>query len=109
MLPDRINRVILFFGRVDFRKRFNGLYAECRRLGYDPYSGDVIIFIKRDKRQIRAICGDDKGLFLFSRRFEGGSLRFDFSDSKKTITVAELKMMFSGVQYTIHRKVKSWR
>jgi hypothetical protein len=67
--------VVICYHKVDFRKRWNGLLGECQRLGVDPYAGDVVMFIKRDRRQLVAMCGDDRGLYIFARRFEGGSLK----------------------------------
>jgi hypothetical protein len=75
MLPSEVRRVVIFYHKVDFRKRWNGLLGECQRLGFDPYAGDVVMFIKRDRRQLVAMCGDDRGLYIFARRFEGGSLK----------------------------------
>jgi hypothetical protein len=109
MFPCRISRLILHSGKIDFRKQWNGLLQEARRLGFDPYAGEMVVFVKRDKTQLRAICGDEKGLYLFSRRFEGGSLKFLFSDSQTSITEAELALWFEGAQFSIHRHVKSWR
>jgi hypothetical protein len=54
----------LCYHKVDFRKRWNGLLGECQRLGFDPYAGDVVMFIKRDRRQLVAMCGDDRGLYI---------------------------------------------
>jgi len=108
MLPDKIRRIIICGHTVDFRKQWNGLLAECRKLGFNPYEGDVMLFVKRDKRGIRVICGDDKGLMIFSRRFEGGCLQHVFG-SQKSITRSELALWFAGAKYTIERKVKPWR
>ena len=109
MLPANLKHVYICADRVDFRKRWNGLLAESYRLGLNPYSGDLIVFVKRDKRQLVAICGDERGLMLFSRRFEGGSLKFIFDESLKEITRAELLLWFEGTHFTILHKVKPWK
>jgi len=113
MLPVTIQRVYLARHRVDFRKRFDGLLAESYRLGADPYSGDCVLFVKRDHTQLRAVVGDAVGLYLISRRFEGGRLRqlLDFAaePSAKTITSAELSLLLEGATFTVHRRARAWR
>jgi len=75
MLPVTMRRVFLAEHRVAFRKQMNGLLAEAYRLGADPYGGDCVVFIKKDRTQLRALVGDSYGLYLVSRRFEGPILR----------------------------------
>lgn len=113
MLPMTIRRVFLARHRVDFRKRFDGLLAEAYRLGADPYSGDCVLFVKKDHRQLRAVVGDGLGLYLICRRFEGGRLAklldFAATPSLKTITTAELSLLLEGATFTVHRRAKAWR
>jgi hypothetical protein len=113
MLPMTIRRVFLARHRVDFRKRFDGLLAEAYRLGADPYGGDCVVFVKRDHTQLRAVVGDGVGLYLISRRFEGGRLRRLLEDAAEpaaaTITPAELSLLLEGATFTVHRRVRAWR
>jgi len=113
MLPMTIRRVFLACHRVDFRKRFDGLLAEAYRLGADPYRGDCVVFVKRDHTQLRAVVGDGVGLYLISRRFEGGRLRKLLEDAAEpaaaTISTAELSLLLEGATFTVHRRVRAWR
>lgn len=113
MLPVKIMRVFFAQHRVDFRKRFDGLLAQAYQLGSDPYNGDCVLFLKKDRTQLRAIIGDAVGLYLISRRFEGGSLKIlsNFIDtpSIKSISTAELSMLLEGAMFTIHKRAKKWR
>ena len=113
MLPVRIRRVLLAQHRVDFRKGLDGLLAEAYRLGARPYEGDCVVFVKRDQTQLRVLVGDGAGLYLVSRRFEGGRLRFllAFADcaTATTVTAAELSMLLEGVAFTVHARAKDWR
>jgi hypothetical protein len=99
--------------RVDFRKGFNGLIGECYRLGVDPYEGICVVFLKTDRTQIRALVGDDAGLFLLSRRFDNGSIKPSWltSSSPKThtITQGELSLLLEGAHYVVKKRVKKWR
>jgi hypothetical protein len=109
MLPTGIRRIVMFSGHVDFRKQCNGLLAEARRLGFEPYDGQMLVFVRRDKRQLRAIVGDDIGLYLLTRRFEGGCLKFDFDKRLKDLTQAELLMWLEGAHFSVHKTAKPWR
>jgi len=108
MFPTNLKRLVVCQGVVDFRKQWNGLLDESERLGFNPFEGDLIAFVKRDKRQLRAICGDDKGLYLFSRRFEGGCFWFEFSQGAESISRKDLTRWFEGSQL-ITKDVSSWR
>ena len=49
MLPVKVKRVFLAQHRVDFRKGADGMLSEAYQLGADPYSGDCVLFVKRDQ------------------------------------------------------------
>jgi len=113
MLPVTVRRVLLAEHRVDFRRRFDGLLAEAYRFGAQPYEGDCIVFIKRDRTQIRALVGDRFGLYLVCRRFEGGCLRsllkFAEHPGAHTISTGELSLLLEGSSFTVHKRAKPWR
>ncbi len=113
MLSVTIRRVLLAQHRVDFRKGLDGLLAEAYRLGAKPYGGDCVLFVKRDQTQLRALIGDRVGLYLVSRRFEGGRLRvllaFAEQPSTKTISTGELALLLEGAAFTVHKRARDWR
>ena len=113
MLPVTMRRILMAQHRVDFRKRFDGLLAEAYRMGADPYIGDCVLFVKRDRTQIRALVGDCYGLYLVSRRFEGGRLRtllkFAEEPSTKTVSTGELALLLEGSSFTVHQRACAWR
>lgn len=113
MLPVTVRRVLLAEHRVDFRKRFDGLLAEAYRIGAQPYDGDCVVFIKKDHTQIRALVGDSYGLYLVSRRFEGGRLRlllkFAEQPSTRTVSAGELSLLLEGSSFTVHKTATAWR
>jgi hypothetical protein len=113
MLPVTVRRVFFAQHRVDFRRQLDGLLAEAYRLGANPYNGDCVLFVKRDRTQLRAIVGDDLGLYLVTRRFEGGRLHtllaFAEQPSAKTLSSAELSLLLEGAHFTVHRRVQAWR
>jgi hypothetical protein len=113
MLPVTLRRVFLAEHRIDFRKGLNGLLAEAYRLGAQPYEGDCVVFVKKDQTQLRALVGDSLGLYLVTRRLEGGSLRFllRFAEepSTRTVSTGELSLLLEGVSFTVHKRAKAWR
>jgi len=108
-----VRRVLFLEHRVDFRKGFDGLLAEAFRVGAQPYDGDCCVFLKKDRTQLRALVGDSFGLYLVSRRFEGGRLRMllDFADKPgaRTISTGELSLLLEGSAFTVHKRAQPWR
>lgn len=113
MLSVKIRRVLYAQHRVDFRRRFDGLLAEAFRLGADPYDGDCLLFVKGDHTQLRALVGDEVGLYLICRRFEGGRLRelaaFVRDPQATEISRAELSLLLEGARFTVHQRAAAWR
>jgi hypothetical protein len=113
MLPVMIRRVFLAEHRVDFRKGLDGLLGEAYHIGADPYQGDCILFVKRDHTQLRALLGDRIGLYLVTRRFEGGCLKvlqsFAERPSGAAISTGELSLLLEGARFTVHKRAKAWQ
>jgi IS66 Orf2 like protein len=113
MLPVRLRRVFLAQHRVDFRMGADGLLGEAYRLGADPYSGDCIVFVKRDQRQLRALVGDAIGVYVVMRRFEGARVRlieaFTERPTGAAISTGELSLLLEGARFTVHKRAGAWR
>jgi len=113
MVPVTIRRVFLAQHRVDFRKGADGLIGEAYRLGADPYSGDCIVFVKKDQTQLRALVGDSIGVYVVMRRFEGARVRLlqSFSDrpTGTSISTGELSLLLEGARYTVHKRAGAWQ
>jgi hypothetical protein len=113
MLPVTIRRVFLAQYRVDFRKGPDGLLGEAYLLGADPYQGDCVLFVKRDHTQLRALLGDGIGLYLVTRRFEGGRLRVLQSFAERpagiAISTGELSLLLEGARFTVHKRARAWK
>jgi hypothetical protein len=113
MLPVKVRRVFLAQHRVDFRKGADGLLGEAYRLGADPYSGDCVVFVKRDQTQLRALVGDCIGLYLVARRFEAGRVRvlqaFAERPMGAPISTGELSLLLEGARFTVHNRARAWQ
>ena len=64
-------------------------------------------------KQIRALVGDGLGLYLVSRKFEGGRLRsllrFAEEPRANTISTGELSLLLEGSSFTVHHRARAWR
>jgi hypothetical protein len=111
MLPCLPKRLVVARHRIDFRKQFNGLLAECYRMGFDPYAGDCVVFIKKDRTQLRVFFGDALGLFCIARRFDADRLRwlFEAHPASQSVTSTEVAMLLEGTSYTVDRRLKPWK
>jgi transposase len=108
----RRQRIWLAQHRVDFRKQHGGLLAEAYKMGLDPFSGDVIIFVGRSRRMLKVLYADPTGLRLMAKLFtlETMKTRFKFIENTlaKDITQAELSLLLEGSRYVIEKKVATY-
>jgi hypothetical protein len=111
--PSRGSRIWLARHRVDFRRQHNGLLAESFAMGLDPFRGDVVIFVGRNRRSLKVLYADRSGLWLSAKKFtlEAMKTKFTFvaDPSCRSITEAELAMLAEGAAYTMGKKVRDYR
>lgn len=97
---------------IDFRKGHMGLLSESRRLGYEPYAGDLVAFVSRDRTRVKAIFGDDSGLTIIYKVFSKGTLkteiRFLRDPCARDVSLAEIAMLLEGSSYTVHKHANKW-
>jgi hypothetical protein len=112
MFSFKNQKIWLVRHRVDFRKAHNGLLAEAYRINLNPFSGDVIIFIGKNRRRIKVLHADETGLWVSAKIFTMEAMKTNFkfvSDPGcDVISTAELAMLIEGTQYTVKKKVKTF-
>jgi transposase len=85
---------------VDLRKGFGGLSALVTyRLDRDPLSGDVYLFLSRDRVRTKVLHWDGTGLCVYAKRLERGRFAClwpDATDTPLTLTVSELDLFLDG-------------
>ena len=112
MSIQRRARIWLARHRVDFRKAHNGLLAETYKMGLDPFSGDVVIFIGRHRRRIKVLYADSTGLWISAKLFTVEAMKTDLhfllEPGCTSITAAELAMLMEGSRYTLEKKVTTY-
>jgi hypothetical protein len=103
------SRIWLARHRVDFRRQHDGLLAEAYQMNLDPFSGDIVIFVGRNRRRIKVLYADKTGLWVSTKRFtlEAMKTKIEFLSDPEcdSITEAELAMVLEGSSYTLGRKV----
>lgn len=109
-----VRRVHLVLQPVDMRKSYDGLLATSRNLGLDPYGGECVVFVSRNRRILKAIYGDKKGILLLCRRFEGSSLKalswlLTSEDSFHTISYSQMLLLFDGFTFRLITEVDDWK
>ena len=85
---------------TDMRKGFDGLYGVVEReLGRDPLSGDLFLFVSRDRRRAKVLLWDGTGLCMYAKRLERGRFATLWSDEESfeiALTMSELQLFLEG-------------
>jgi transposase len=92
--------VYAYAAAVDMRKGFDGLCALVTQgLQRDPLSGDVFLFLSRDRVRTKVLHWDGTGLCIYAKRLERGRfarLWREEGDDPITLTVSELDLFLDG-------------
>jgi len=93
---------------VDIRKGFDGLCGIINNyLQAEPRSGDVFIFLNKNRTHIKMFCWDGDGYVIFYKRLERGTFDFLKSDSlSRTLKRDELLMILEGIRIENCKKKK---
>jgi transposase len=98
--PGRRVTVYAYARPTDMRKGFDGLSAlVLQGLQRDPLSGDVFIFVSRDRVRAKTLQWDGTGLCIYAKRLERGRfarLWRDDGDDPITLTISELDLFLEG-------------
>lgn len=88
-------RVFVHQEPVDMRKSYDGLYGLVRAAPHhNPLSGDVYLFVSRDRTRAKALYWDGNGLNIWMKRLERGQFADVFTRSQ--MTLSELTLFFEG-------------
>ncbi len=96
----RAVRVFAHAAPTDLRKGYDGLSALVREsLGRDPTSGDLYLFVSRNRIRAKVLLWDGTGLCVFAKRLERGrfaALWERCSSLQLELTSAELGLFLEG-------------
>lgn len=111
-MSHRRSRIWLARHRVDFRKGHSGLLAEAYKMSLDPFNGDIVIFIGRNRRRLKVLYADGTGLWVSAKLFTAEAmktkLKFVSEPSCNVISQAELALIAEGAAYTITSQVAKY-
>lgn len=94
-------RMFLFAGPADMRKGFDGLSGlVINKLKQDPLSGDIFIFINRQRTLIKLLVWDQTGFAIWHKRLEQGTFEMpsiDSTSSSVEINRQKLMLILEGI------------
>ena len=107
-------RIYLAAGATDLRQGFDGLASLAQTvLAADPLSGHLFLFTNRNRNRLKALWWDGTGMWLCTKRLEGG--RFSWpevsSDGSRAVSLSgeELALLVGGIDLTQTRRKDWWR
>jgi transposase len=90
------------------RKSFDGLCGLIHgRLGHNPMSGDLFIFINKKRNRIKMLRWEAGGFVLFYKRLEKGTFEIPKTQNaglNQQINYSELVMIITGISLKYARK-----
>lgn len=95
------SRVMVFATPVDMRMGYDGLFGLVRGSNADPISGDLFLFVSKDRTRAKALFWDGNGLNIWMKRMERG--RFADVFTRTQMTTRELSLFFEGSQVVKQR------
>ena len=105
----RAVRVFAHAAPTDLRKGYDGLSALVREsLGRDPTSGDLYLFVSRNRIRAKVLLWDGTGLCLFAKRLEQGRFAALWgcdAPLQIELTSAELELFLEGCSLVGRRRL----
>ena len=102
------DRYFLYREPTDIRRSFDGLCGlVTARLGQNPMSGDVFIFINKPRNRMKLLKWEPGGFVLFYKRLERGTFELpgtSFHGLSHQIGYGELTMMITGISMKYAKK-----
>lgn len=88
---------------ADMRKSFDGLSALVSYgLNRDPLSGDLFLFVSRNRKRAKVLLWDGTGLCVYAKRLEQGCFTalWDLrGDEPVRLTMSELQLFLEGMDF----------
>jgi transposase len=88
-------RLFLFCMPADMRKGFDGLSGlVTNKLGQNPLSGDIFIFINRTRTLVKLLVWDQTGFAIWHKRLEQGTFEMpNVEKGQNSIEITRQKLM----------------
>lgn len=103
-------KIYLCCSPVDMRRGFDTLAAMVRdHLVGDPMSGNLFLFVGRNKDRIKILYWDKDGFALWYKRLEEGTFRLPAVKDQSVgieLKASELAMLLAGIDLTSIKRRK---
>ena len=88
-------RLFLYCLPADMRKGFNGLGGlAANKLGQNPLSGDIFIFVNRTRTMIKILVWDQTGFAIWYKRLEQGTFEIpQIEKTQNSVEISRQKLM----------------
>lgn len=109
-LPTSV-RIFLAPDAVDMRKGPDGLSAEVRRRGGNPFSGHLYVFASRRRDRIKILTWSAGGFIVWYKRLERGKFpvpRSGIVGETVSLAASELALLLDGVDYRLVARPVRW-
>lgn len=109
-LPPSV-RIHLAAQPVDMRKGFDGLMAIVRAWKLDPFSGDLFVFVSRNRTRVKVLHWDHGGFVLTYKRLEAGTFRVPLPKRGATqlrLDSTQLALLLDGIDFSRVRRARRW-
>jgi len=94
-------RLFLYCLSADMRKGFDGLSGlVINKLGQNPLSGDIFIFVNRTRTLVKILVWDQTGFSIWHKRLEQGTFEMPEVEKSQTsieITRQKLMLILEGI------------
>ena len=82
---------------VDMRKSFDTLALLVKSAGFNVISGDLFLFVGRDRTRAKVLYWDGTGLCVFAKRLERGRFASPWRETgTMRLTTTELSLFLEG-------------
>lgn len=101
------HRYFLYQGHCDMRKSFDGLCGlVVLELKREATSGEVFIFLNRQRTHIKLLHWEHGGFVLYYKRLEKGTFA---PPSRGQLNWAELVLMIEGIQVQKSKQLRRYQ
>jgi transposase len=104
--------VLLFLAPTDMRKAFDTLAGEVKKMGQNPLSGNIYVFIGKRGNRVKILWWYRGGYFLLSRRLEEGTFTIPVPGAGEEIALkidmTELGLLLEGIELGRIRRKKNF-
>jgi transposase len=104
----RQRRVFIHRDPVDLRQAHNGLSnLVTHGMGRDLLSGDIFLFVSRDRKTAKALVWDGTGLAIFHKRMEKTRIMsFDGLPTAQEVSAHDFTLVLGGAKVTLTVSLK---